>query len=540
MTRSSGILFHPSSLPGPFGIGDLGPSASRFVARLAEAGQRIWQVLPLGPTGYGDSPYAPFSTFAGNELLVSPEILRDQGLLGKAELEPPAPFPADRVEYGRVMAWKRPLLDMAARRFLRDAPPERRDAFEAFRRREKSWLEDYALFIAIKTDYDERARTEGRDGARWNNYWPSALALREEASLAQEAERRAEAASRIEVLQFFFEEQWHALKASANARGIRVMGDLPIFVAEDSADVWTNRGLFLLDDGGRPTKVAGVPPDYFSADGQLWGNPLYDWEAHRREGFAWWRKRMAAALTRYDILRVDHFRGFEACWAVPAGENTARHGTWEKAPGKALFAAIGAANGAAMGAANGTAAGAASGQGITADQGGEVTIVAEDLGFITEEVRALRDDLGLPGMRVLQFAFDAQESGVPFDPANGFLPHNYVERCVVYTGTHDNDTLAGWLAQADPEEIAYLDGYLGQVPQDRGWALIREAWKSVAAWAIAPMQDFLGLGSQARMNTPSTLGGNWTWRMEERGFSPALAKRILDLSRLYGRASSGS
>jgi 4-alpha-glucanotransferase len=511
MIRSSGILFHPSSLPGPYGIGDVGPGARGFVESLASAGQSIWQVLPLGPTGYGDSPYAPFSTFAGNELLVSPDLLAGEGLLDAAELEPPRAFPAGKVDYGAVIAWKKPLLEMAARRFLLNASPERLADFAAFRKREASWLGDYALFMAIKADYDEAARREGRWGARWNNYWPKRLALGEPAALDAERKSRAEAIARIEVLQFFFDEQWAALKAHANALGVRIMGDLPIFVAEDSADVWTRRGLFLLDREGRPREVAGVPPDYFSADGQLWGNPIYDWEAHRKEGFAWWRERIKAALARYDILRIDHFRGFEAYWSVPAGEKTARGGTWKKAPGKELFAAL------------------------RKDLGAEPPIVAEDLGFITEEVRALRDDSGFPGMRVLQFAFDALESGTAFDPTNGFLPHNYVERCVVYTGTHDNDTLAGWIGQATEAERGYLDSYLGYHPADYSWALVREAWKSVAAWAIAPMQDILGLGPEARMNTPSTLGGNWAWRMGEGDFGPDLAERLKALSALYGR-----
>lgn len=511
MTRSSGVLLHPTSLPGPFGIGDLGPAAHGFISRLAEAGQGIWQVLPLGPTGYGDSPYAPFSTFAGNELLLSPDLLAQEGLIEKTELGDSPPFPADRVDYGKVIAWKRPLLDRAARNFLSGASPERRRAFDTFRKRESSWLDDYSLFMAIKEDYDDRARREGRAGARWNNYWPKNLALREGAALKEERVRRTEAIERIEVLQFLFDEEWKAVKSEANKAGILVLGDLPIFVAEDSADVWTHRELFLLDGHGRPTEVAGVPPDYFSADGQLWGNPLYDWDTNRRTGFAWWRARMKAALSRYDALRVDHFRGFEAYWAVPADETTARKGHWRKAPGETLFSAI------------------------RKDLGPDMPVVAEDLGFITEEVRRLRDDFGLPGMRVLQFAFDASESGTAFDPKNGFLPHNYVERCVVYTGTHDNDTLEGWIAHASKDEVAYLESYLGYSPVSHSWALVAEAWKSCAAWAVAPLQDILGLGSEARMNTPSTLGGNWAWRLGKDEFDEKTIARLARLSHLYGR-----
>ncbi|HOX33473.1 MAG TPA: 4-alpha-glucanotransferase [Spirochaetales bacterium] len=515
MNRSSGILLHPSSLPGAYGIGDIGPAAWAFVERLAEAGQGLWQLLPLGPTGYGDSPYAPLSSFAGNELLLSPELLEREGLVLGTDLEPARALPRGRVDYGALLAWKRPLLARAARRFLAGLSGERRAAFEAFRRAEAAWLPDYALFRAIKDEYDAKAAAEGWKGALWNNYWPEPLALREGPALAAEAERLAEPVARYEALQFLFSEQWAALRARAARAGIAIVGDLPIFVAQDSAEAWARRELFRLDERGRPLEVSGVPPDYFSEDGQLWGNPLYDWEAHRREGFAWWTSRLADALRRFDVLRIDHFRGFEASWSVPAGERTARRGAWKRAPGAELFAAVEVALGPGL------------------------PIIAEDLGFITEEVRELRDGLGLPGMRILQFAFDAGESGTAFDPANAFLPHNYVPRCVVYTGTHDNDTLAGWLAQASAEELAYLEAYLGQRPADLPRALLREAWKSVAAWALAPMQDLLGLGAEARMNRPSTLGGNWAWRMAEGAFSPELAAELRELSRLYGRIAAG-
>ena len=514
MARSSGILLHPTSLPGPFGIGDLGGAAWAFVERLAEAGQGLWQVLPLGPTGYGDSPYAPLSSFAGNELLISPERLGAEGLLDAADLAPPPALNPSRVDYGAVIAWKRPLLARAAAAFLEGAGTELRGSFEAFKRRSSSWLPDYALFRAIKDECDLRAQAEGKRGAIWNTFWPEALARRDRAALAVESERREEAVARYEALQFFFDEQWNGLKKRANELGISVVGDLPIFVAQDCAEVWSRPELFALDARGRPLEVAGVPPDYFSADGQLWGNPLYDWEAHRREGFSWWIGRIAAALARYDAVRIDHFRGFQAYWAVPARSRTARRGKWRSAPGTELFAAM------------------------KAGLGGDLAIVAEDLGFITDEVRALRDDLGLPGMRILQFAFDAAESGAAFDPGNAFLPHNYVERCVVYTGTHDNDTLAGWIAQATAEELDYLRRYLGFSPADPARALVREALRSVAAWAVIPMQDLLGLGSEARMNRPSTLGGNWTWRMKEGAFSAELAAELKELSRLYGRALS--
>jgi len=514
MKRSSGILLHPSSLPGPYGIGELGGAAFDFVGRLAEAGQGLWQTLPLGPTGYGDSPYAPFSTFAGNELLISLELLVKEGLLEAAEALPPYPADPERVDFGPLVSWKRPLLDRAAGRFLKAAPAGRRAALEAFRTAHSAWLPEYALFMAIKNEYDATSIAAGRFGDLWINWWPRELALREPGALARERERRAEEIRRIEVQQFLFFEQWLAVKKAANDAGILVIGDLPIFVALDSSDVWTRPDLFLLDAEGRPKVVAGVPPDYFSADGQLWGNPLYDWEAHRKEGFAWWVARLRSALAVSDAVRIDHFRGFEAYWAVPFGERTARRGEWRKAPGEELFNHVSVTFGAAC------------------------PIIAEDLGLITEEVRALRDSLGFPGMRVLEFAFDANESGTAFNPDNGFLPHNYIERTVVYTGTHDNDTLAGWLDKATTGERRYIETYLGQVPTDPVRALVREAWRSVAAWAVAPMQDILGLGSGARMNTPSTLGGNWAWRMAEGAFSKEVAADLALMSKLYSRRRS--
>jgi 4-alpha-glucanotransferase len=511
MDRLSGILLHPSSLPGAFGIGDIGPSARIFVEKLAEAGQRIWQVLPLGPTGYGDSPYAPFSSFAGNELLISPQVLAEEGLVDRRLLSTGGQFPKDRVDYGAVIPWKRSLLVEAAAVFVTSADSERRAAFDRFKAAEAPWLEDYALFRAIKDEYDAKARAEGISGALWNNYWPPALAMCDKTALAVERERRAAVIERYEVLQFFFAEQWKALKKAANEAKIKVIGDIPIFAAEDSADVWAERQLFDLDGSGRPREISGVPPDYFSEDGQLWGNPLYAWGTKKTALIDWWKRRLIAALSRYDVVRVDHFRGFEAYWAVPAGEKTARKGMWRKAPGAQLFEAI------------------------KAELGSEVPIVAEDLGFITEEVRALRDSLELPGMRILQFAFDEGESGSAFDPRNSFLPHNYVPRCVAYTGTHDNDTLAGWLSQASGPEMDYVERYLGYDPADPTRALVRELMKSTAAWAVVPMQDILGLGTEARMNTPSTLGGNWTWRMAEGAFSSELAAELDELSRLYGR-----
>ena len=511
MNRLSGLLLHPTSLPGPYGIGDMGPEAMNLIERMAEARQRIWQVLPLGPTGYGDSPYAPFSSFAGNELLISPELLALEGLVDRRELRASPAFPRDRVDYGSVIPWKRRLLDGAAAAFLSGASSERREDFALFKEIEKSWLPRYSLFMAIKHDYDARARAEGLDGRLWNNYWPSSLAMGESEALERESERHADFIERSNVLQFLFCEQWAAVKAAANEEGILIVGDIPIFEAQDSAEVWGQQKLFSLDARGIPLAVAGVPPDYFSEDGQLWGNPLYAWDSHRAQGYEWWIRRLRAALERFDVLRIDHFRGFESYWAVPAGERTARRGSWQKGPGLELFAAVKAA------------------------LGEDLPIIAEDLGFITQEVRALRDGLGLPGMRILQFAFDASESDSAFDPKNSFLPHNYTERCVAYTGTHDNDTLEGWVAQATKPERDYIDRYLGYTPSDPARALMRELMKSTAAWAILPLQDILGLGSAARMNRPSTLGGNWAWRLAEGAFTAKLARDLAELSRLYGR-----
>jgi len=514
LRRSSGILLHPSSLPGPFGIGDVGPEAFRFARWLESAGQGVWQVLPLGPTGYGDSPYAPFSSFAGNELLLSPESLRRDGLLTDAELGS-ARLPAgDTVDYGAAIGVKRRLARTAAGRLV--STRAGRLAVGEFRERNEAWLPDYALFIDIKREYDERAKAAGVADSSWNAYWPEPLARRDTSAL--EARRRAsrEAIILVEAEQYLFRSQWDELRSYAAERGVTVLGDLPIFVAMDSADAWAHPDLFRLDGSGRPIAVAGVPPDYFSADGQLWGNPLYAWERHEGTGFAWWISRIESALSLYDAVRVDHFRGLAACWAVPAGERTARKGAWEKAPGEALLEAL------------------------AERLGTDLPIVAEDLGFITEDVVRLRTRFGLPGMRILQFGFDAEESGKGLDPGNPFLPHNYVPGCVAYTGTHDNDTLAGWLSEASAEERAFVEAYLGYLPEDPVRALVREAMKSAAGLVVVPMQDALGLGSGARMNAPGTVGGNWAWRLDTaRVPGDALSAELLAMATIYGRAPRG-
>jgi 4-alpha-glucanotransferase len=513
--RSSGVLLHISSLPGRFGIGDLGPEAHAFADVLAAAGQGLWQILPLGPTGYGDSPYQSFSTFAGNELLISPELLAREGFLEGADIDSAPDFPKGRVDFGWVIYWKRPLLFKAARRFLDTAGPERMAAYRAFRAASAAWLDDYALFMSIKEEFTKRAEAEGVFGAMWADYWPKGLARREPGALEEwKRDHGADIETRA-VLQFFFHEQFGALRAGANAAGVSLIGDLPIFVAYDSADVWAKRDLFLLDAEGRPLEVAGVPPDYFSADGQLWGNPLYDWAEHRATGFAWWKDRMAKAMEACDIVRIDHFRGFEANWAVPFGRENARTGEWKKGPGAELFDALKAALGG-------------------------LPVIAEDLGIITDGVNALRDGFGLPGMRVLQFAFSAGGPDGGLDAANSFLPHNYRPKAFVYTGTHDNNTLRGWLETEVPANVLPLiDAYLGLEgagTEERARGLMREAMKSVAAWCVIPMQDILGLGGEARMNTPSTLGGsNWGWRMEGRGMPAEAEARLRAASRMFNR-----
>ncbi|MEZ6184285.1 MAG: 4-alpha-glucanotransferase [Planctomycetota bacterium] len=466
--RRAGVLAHPTSLPGPFGQGDLGPATHAFVARLAAAGQRLWQVLPLGPPGYGGSPYAAASAFAGDPLLISPERLVDRGLLPAQVLE--RRFPEGAVA-GEASAWRRDLLRQACATFHADKSPDDQRAFAAWREAERDWLAPYALFTALR-------RAEG-EAAHWT--WPRARrplphqrqALRAELALAVE-----DAA----LEQWLFAEQWDALLAHAHAHGVEVMGDAPIFVARDSADVWAQPELFLLDAHGEPEVIAGVPPDYFSPEGQRWGNPLYDWAVHARTGYAWWVERMRQAFARHDWVRIDHFRGFASYWEVPASAETAVDGRWVPGPGPALFAAIEEALG---------------------PQG----IVAEDLGELTPDVPALLEVTGFPGMKVLQFAWDEEQGA-----EHPFLPANYPEdgRCVVYTGTHDNQTTAGWYAGLDAKTKRLVDQ--GVPGDDKVWGLLELGWRSRAFMALAPLQDLLGLGDEARLNTPGKAEGNWAWR----------------------------
>ncbi len=506
--REAGVLLHPTSLPGPHGIGDLGKNAFAFVDFLAQARQKLWQVLPLGPTGYGDSPYASFSTFAGNPLLISLETLLADGWLSKAELGEVPAFDPVKIDYGWVVYWKLPLLDKAAHNFLKNAKGEQMTAFDTFCRTEGSWLEDFTLFMAIKEEYQKKADADGLMGKMWSNYWDLDIRLREPEALARWRTKLSEAIAVKKVLQFWFFRQWLALKAYANGKGIQIIGDIPIFVAADSVDVWANRRFFQLDDHGQPLVVAGVPPDYFSATGQLWGNPLYNWDEMKKDDFNWWLARIQATLKLVDIIRIDHFRGFEAYWEVPGRAENAIGGRWVKAPGTELFETIRA-------------------------KPGRLPILAEDLGVITPEVEKLRDDFEFPGMKILQFAFDSAEAGA--NGENGFLPHNYHSNCVVYTGSHDNDTARGWYESATPVDQAYSLEYVDGHLEDVAWGFIRAAISSTAVYAIIPMQDLLNLPSWARMNTPSTLGGNWCWRLADNELKPELAEKYGSMTQLYGR-----
>jgi len=501
--RSSGILLHPTSLPGRFGIGELGPEAHAFADFLRDSGQRIWQVLPLGPTGYGDSPYQCFSAFAGNPLLISIDRMVERGYLSEGDVGQPPAFPTEEVDYGAVIAWKLPLLHKALEAF-RSATAER-DEFEAFCQRHAHWLDDYALFMALK---------QAHHLAIWLE-WDRELALRDPATLARAREQLREEIEYHKFLQFEFERQWCDLKAHGARDDIRILGDLPIYVALDSADVWVHRELFELNHDGHPRVVAGVPPDYFSATGQLWGNPIYRWEQHAETEYGWWTARFRRALELLDMIRLDHFRGFEAYYEVPAGEVTAVNGSWVKGPGAVFFEAITAAL-------------------------GELPIVAENLGVITPAVEALRRQFYFPGMAILQFAFGN-------DPqAADFKPHNYGHHLVAYTGTHDNDTVVGWWnskagagsirSEADVEkEMAYARRYLNTDGSAINWVMIRTLMASVANTVLFPLQDVLGVGSEGRMNLPGSSSGNWRWRFQQGSLTPEVSARLKEWAETYER-----
>lgn len=491
--RRAGVLLHPTSLPGPHGIGELGREAFAWLDFLESAGQRLWQVMPLGPTGYGDSPYQCFSAFAGNHYLIDLEALERAGHLSAADLADLRALPPERVDFGSVIPRKLTLLAKAAESFLASAGAAERAALDAFTRANSAWLADYALFMALK---------EANGGKAWNE-WEAPVRDRDPAALARARTDLAAAVARHTVWQYWFREQWGALHAYAGARDIVILGDIPIFVAHDSADTWARPDQFHLDATGRPTVVAGVPPDYFSATGQRWGNPLYRWDVMARDGYAWWVERVRATLGLVDMVRIDHFRGFAAYWEIPASEPTAVKGRWVAGPGQALFDALRAAL-------------------------GELPLVAEDLGVITPDVDALRTANGLPGMKVLQFAF----AGDADDP---YLPHNYDADCVVYTGTHDNDTTAGWFASAPDAERDLVRRYLACDDAEVPWALLRLAMASVARTAVVTLQDALGLGGEARMNTPGVATGNWSWRFEWQDVPYWVAPQLRELAVLFGR-----
>ncbi|HEX2865284.1 MAG TPA: 4-alpha-glucanotransferase [Deinococcales bacterium] len=492
--RSSGILLHPTSFPGDYGIGSLSSAAIRWLDWLQSARQKLWQILPLGHTSYGDSPYQSFSAFAGNPLLISLEDLASDGLLDEQVLVHAPDFPRDAVDYGWIYVWKWQALRSAFARFRDAASSAQKAEFEDFRARNAAWLEDYALFMALKDRFE---------GAPWNA-WPQEFRQREAAALEAARGELAEGIGLYEFAQWAFWRQWKVVRDAAHERGIRIIGDLPIFVALDSSDVWANPGLFTLREDGQPESVAGVPPDYFSATGQLWGNPLYRWDLMRQDGYAWWMDRFRATFDAVDVVRVDHFRGFESYWQVPGDAQTAIHGLWVKGPGAEFLAAV-----------------------QKAFPDGK--IIAEDLGIITPEVEELRDEFGLPGMKVLQFAFDA-------DADHPYLPHTYNRNAVVYTGTHDNDTTRGWFESSPPERQDAVRRYVESSDEDVTWKLIEAAWMSRADVAVIPLQDVLDLGSLARMNTPGTLGGrNWGWRYSDADLTPEAAERLAALTAKAGR-----
>jgi len=527
VNRESGILLHITSLYSKYGIGDLGQHAYEFVDFLKEGGQRLWQILPVNPTGFKDSPYQSFSTFAGNPLLICPEKLVKWGLLEEEDLMYDSSFPNDKVDYGAVIQFKSALNRKAYQRFAEFDMPLLKNAYDQFTSKNKLWLEDYSLFMALKFHFiNERCDPENTDsyeefirlnkkfltkeqladyyyGAVWQS-WPEDIAKREPQAIEKWKEELATEISYNNFLQFVFEKQFNQLKTYANKKDVKLIGDIPIFVALDSSDCWANTDMFLLDEIGNPTGVAGVPPDYFSEDGQLWGNPLYNWDEMKKTSYVWWIHRIQKALEFCDVVRIDHFRGFESYWQVPYGAKTARVGKWMAGPGKNLFEVI-------------------------KDQMGDLPIIAEDLGIITPEVEKLRDDFDLPGMKVIQFGFDAGHN-------NENMPHNFkTHHAVVYTGTHDNDTSIGWYENASEEIRDQVRRYLNVDGNNIAWDMIRLAFLSTPKMAIVPMQDVLRLGEIYRMNTPGTSDGNWQYRLAPNALDKELAKQLMYLSKLSDR-----
>ncbi|MFZ3070384.1 MAG: 4-alpha-glucanotransferase [Anaerolineaceae bacterium] len=491
--RFSGILLHPTSFPSPDGIGDLGAEAYRWIDFLKASGCQMWQVLPLGPTGYGDSPYQCFSAFAGNPFLVSSLLLIEDRLLDLQDLADRPTFPVEKVDFGPVIVWKNKLLDRAYEKYCKDQPASLMAAFEKYCHDKQAWLEDFSLFMAIK---------ESQNGNPWN-LWPADLKFRKAEALESFVKSNNNKIEKHKFNQFLFFRQWDRLHHYANEKGIEIIGDIPFVVAFDSADVWANPDLFLMDAGLTPTAVAGVPPDYFSRNGQLWGNPLYKWEAHEVVDFKWWVDRLSSVLELVDIVRLDHFRGFAAAWHVPYGSTTAVNGAWIKGPGARLFNTL-------------------------QSKFPDLPIIAEDLGVITPDVKEIRDGFNLPGMKILQFAFSG-------DPEDDFLPHHYPVNCFAYTGSHDNDTALGWYRRASPRDQDFCRRYLNVSGDDIAWSMIRAVWQSVAKNVVAPMQDLLSLDTSARMNLPGSESGNWSWRMRPNVLTDQLQHRLWEMNLLYSR-----
>lgn len=493
--RSSGVLLHPTSFPSRYGIGDLGSEAYQFIDFLAGSDQQFWQILPLGPTGYGNSPYASYSAMAGNPMLISPEQLYKKGLLTSEDLAHLPEFPVDEVDFERVFPTKKELLLKACDRFKSHGSSEQQEEFNRFCERHASWLEDYAFFMALHNTFGD---------ASWH-LWEPDIAKREPEILEQWRQRLSDRIYYQKYVQFEFFRQWSWLKQYANDHNIQIIGDLPIYVAHNSADVWAHRDIFALDEEtGEPALMAGVPPDYFSETGQLWGNPIYNWEKLEKDNFHWWLQRIKMTFEYVDVLRIDHFRGFQAYWEVPQGETTAMNGQWVEAPGEKFFE-------------------------VLKQELGSLPIIAEDLGLITPEVLELRDKFEFPGMKILHFAFGG-------GPDNPYLPFNIDRNCVIYTGTHDNNTTIGWFNQIPDYERENVLRYLGCVSGDGiHWDLIRLALSSVANLAIIPMQDLLGLGEESQMNIPSTAEGNWNWRYRSDGITDSLRDRFKSLTYTYGR-----
>ena len=491
--RTSGVLMPISSLPSPYGIGTMGKQARRFVDFLVRGGQKYWQILPICPTSYGDSPYQSFSSFAGNPYFIDLEYLCKDKLLTKKECESFQWGSNPKyVDYGIMYESRYALLRKAYVRFMKKKPQD----FDEFCEKEKQWLDDYALFMALK---------DANDGQAWSK-WDKDLRLRKKEAMESAKEQYAEEIRFYKMLQYLFYKQWNELKAYANEEGIEIIGDVPIYVAGDSADVWANPDQFYLDENLEPIEVAGCPPDAFSDDGQLWGNPLFRWDVMKKDGYTWWARRIKAMSELYDIIRIDHFRGFDSYYAIPAKDDTAKNGQWKEGPGMDLFTEL-------------------------EKKLGKLPIIVEDLGFLTPSVHKLLKDSGFPGMKVIQFAFDSREE-------SDYLPHTYTNHCVVYTGTHDNDTVMGWMKTAPKASVKYAKEYLNLTKEEGyNWGMMRAAWSSVADMAIVPMQDILGLGSEARINTPSTLGENWKWRATPEQIDTKIAKKLHHYMQMYGRVN---